>query len=80
MAEFITIASFTYPSEIVVLKSILEYEGIAHFFQNETIISVDPLASLAYGGIQLKIHPKDITVVQNILNNLNNNSELKIVK
>lgn len=77
MTDFITIAIFNFPQEIVVLKSILENEGIVHYFENETIVSVDPFASLAFGGIKLKIHPNDKEIVQTILDNLNNN--LKIV-
>ena len=77
MKDFITIAVFNFPQEIAVLKSILENEGIVHYFENETIVSVDPFASIAYGGIKLKIHPNDKEDVQKILDNLNNN--LKVV-
>ena len=77
MKDLITIAVFNFPQEIAVLKSILENEGIVHYFENETIVSVDPFASLAYGGIKLKIHPNDREVVQQILDNLNTN--LKVV-
>lgn len=73
MKDFITIAIFNFPQEIVVLKSVLENEGIVHYFENETIISVDPFASIAFGGIKLKIHPNDKEIVQTILDNLNNN-------
>ncbi|MCZ8089296.1 DUF2007 domain-containing protein [Flavobacterium sp.] len=76
MKDFITIAVFNFPQEIVVLKSILENEGIVHYFENETIISVDPFASIAFGGIKLKIHPNDIEMVQMILDNLNSNLEI----
>ena len=72
MTDFITIAIFNFPQEIVVLKSVLENEGIVHYFENETIVSVDPFASIAFGGIKLKIHPKDQEIVQTILDNLNN--------
>ncbi len=77
MTDFITIAIFNLPQDIVILKSILENEGIVHYFENETIVSVDPFASIAYGGIKLKIHPNDKEDVQKILDNLNNN--LKVV-
>jgi hypothetical protein len=73
MEEFVTIATFNFPHEIIVLKSILQNEGISFFFQNETLVSVNPLASYAYGGIQLKIHPNDFETVQNILDELKNN-------
>lgn len=54
MNEFVTIATFNFAHEISVLRTILEREAIPHLFQNENLISIDPLASLAYGGIQLK--------------------------
>lgn len=76
MKDFITIAVFNFPQEIVVLKSILENEGIVHYFENETIVSVDPFASIAFGGIKLKIHPNDKEMVQTILDNLNSNLEI----
>jgi hypothetical protein len=73
MKDFITIAIFNFPQETLVLKTILDHEGITYFFENETIVSVDPFASIAYGGIKLKIHPNDKELVQLILDQLNNN-------
>lgn len=78
MTELVTIAVFNYPQEIVVLKSILVNKGIFHYFENETLISIDPFASFAYGGIKLKIKPEDTSTVQSILDDLNNH--LKIVE
>lgn len=77
MTEFITVATFNFAHEITILKTILDNEGIPYLFQNENLISVDPLATFAYGGIQLKVHPNDVDQVKEILNNLDNN--LKIV-
>ncbi|HSD09152.1 DUF2007 domain-containing protein [Flavobacterium sp.] len=77
MKDFKTIAIFNYSHEIVVLRHILDQEGIHYFFENEYIISIDPLATFAYGGIQLKVHPNDFEKVQEILDNLN--PKLKIV-
>ena len=71
MKDFKTIAIFNYSHEIVVLKHILDQEGIHYFFENEYIISIDPLASFAYGGIKLKVHLNDFEQVQEILDNLN---------
>lgn len=76
MTEFITVATFNFPHEIIVLKSILDHKGIPYLFQNENLISVNPLASYAYGGINLKVHPNDVEKVQEILNNLNTNLEI----
>ncbi len=77
MTEFVTIATFTFAHEIMVLKTILDREGIPYLFQNENLVSSDPIASFAYGGIHLKIHPNDKEVVQQILEDLN--TTLKIV-
>ena len=73
MEEFVTIATFNFSHEIIVLKSIIQNKGIAFLFLNETLVSVNPLASYAYGGIELKIHPNDFELVQSILDKLNNN-------
>ena len=70
MKSFKTIAIFNYSHEIVVIKHILDQEEIHYFFENEYIVSIDPLASFAYGGIKLKVHPNDFEQVQEILHNL----------
>ncbi len=72
MNEFITIATFNFSYEITILKSILDDKGIRYFFKNENLVSIDPLASYAYGGIDLQIHPNDAEQVKEILDNLNN--------
>ena len=76
MEDFQTIATFNYPHEIIVLKSILQNEGIPFLFQNENLVNANPFASFAYGGIILKIHKNDFEIVQNILDNLNNRMEI----
>ena len=43
MTEFITVATFNFAHEIIVLKSILENEGIPYLFQNKNLISMDPI-------------------------------------
>ncbi|WP_291114759.1 DUF2007 domain-containing protein [Flavobacterium sp. UBA6135] len=78
MKDFVTVAVFNLPTEIAVLKTILENEGIHYFFENETIVSIDPFASIAYGGIKLKVHRNDVEVVKGILDNLD--SHLRIVE
>jgi hypothetical protein len=76
MDHFQTITTFNFAHEIIVLKSILQNEGIPFLFQNENLISIDPFASIAYGGIHLKVHINDFERVQTILDNLNNNLEI----
>jgi hypothetical protein len=77
MESFKTIAVFNFDHETVVLKHLLEQEGIPYFFENEITLSVVPLYTSALGGIKLKVHPNDFEQVQEILDNLNN--PLKIV-
>ena len=77
MQNFVVVAIFNLPTDIPVIKSILEHEGIPYFFENETIVSIDPLASIAYGGIKLKVHPEDAAFVKEIIDNLD--SKLRIV-
>ena len=79
MTEFITVATFNFTHEITILKTILDNEGIPYLFQNENLVSVDPLASFAYGGIILKVHPNDVEQVKEIMDNLSGNKNLRIV-
>lgn len=79
MKDFITIATFTYPHEYMVLKLLLEQESISYFFRNETMIGVFPFYSNALGGIRLLVHQNDKDRAVQILNDLNDNSHLRIV-
>lgn len=76
MTEFITVATFNFAHEITILKTLLDNEGIPYFFQNENLISINPFATIAYGGIDLKVHPNDVNQVKEILNNLNTNLDI----
>ena len=79
MENFITVAIFNYQHETLIVKNLLEQEGIAYFFENETIVGIDPFATIAYGGIKLKVHPNDEATVKEILKKLNEDDYLKIV-
>lgn len=79
MEFYKTIAIFTYPSEYTVLQHLLQQHNIRFVFENETMISVLPFHSNAIGGIRLKVHLDDIAAAKEILNNLNNSSQLRIV-
>ncbi|MCQ0112823.1 hypothetical protein SAMN04487906_0455 [Zhouia amylolytica] len=80
MKNFITVATFTYPHEYIVLKSVLTEEEVPFFFENETIVSVSPFYSFALGGIKLKVHKAYVDFVKEIINDLNQpNSHLKLV-
>jgi len=79
MKDFIIIKSFTYSFEYAVLKLLLDQESISYVFENETMIGVFPFYSNALGGIHLKVHQKDKNKVLQIIEDLNNKSDLRIV-
>ncbi|WP_396179492.1 DUF2007 domain-containing protein [Flavobacterium sp.] len=79
MKDFQTIAVFSYPHEIVVLRHILDQEQIQYYFENETMMNIVPFYGTALGGIKLKIHPNDFNTVQTILKELEDNNHLKVV-
>ncbi|AXG73672.1 DUF2007 domain-containing protein [Flavobacterium arcticum] len=79
MKEFVTIAVFTYPHEIAILKHLLIESGINFFFENETMTAIVPMYSFALGGIKLKVHPNDIETVKTILKDFSSNTNLRIV-
>jgi hypothetical protein len=79
MEHFKTIAIFTYPSEYAVLKLLLEQHGLRFVFQNETMVSVLPFHSNAFGGIRLQVHPEDIPQALQLIEKLNGTTNLKIV-
>ena len=79
MEGFETIAIFTYPSEYTILKHLFDQEQIRHVFQNETMIGVLPFHSNAFGGIRLKVHPEDISKAKEIITDLDNQGNLRIV-
>lgn len=79
MENFQVVAIFTYPSEYAVLELLLQQNQIRYVFRNATMVGVLPFHSNAVGGIRLMVHPDDLELTKEILNNLNNTSDLKIV-
>ncbi|HYD92048.1 MAG TPA: DUF2007 domain-containing protein [Flavobacterium sp.] len=79
MEHFVTAAVFTYPYEITVLKLLLQEAGIQFYIENETMTEVFPFYSQALGGLQVKVHPKDLEAVKEILRKLEDGNNLKIV-
>ena len=79
MKDFKTIAIYTFPSEYAVLKLLFDQQEIRYIFLHETMIGVLPFHSNAFGGIRLQVHKDDIKKAQEIINDLDHPSELKIV-
>ncbi|HLF50988.1 DUF2007 domain-containing protein [Flavobacterium sp.] len=79
MEEFVTVAIFYYPHEIVILKHLLDDAQLHYYFENEMMTTIAPMYTQALGGIKLKVHPNDIETVKEILDQLNDETNLKIV-
>ena len=79
MEDFKTMAVFSNSDEYIVLKHLLEQAEIRFIFQNETMISVLPFHSNAFGGIRLKVHPQDIEKAKVIIFSLEDDSHLSVV-
>ena len=79
MKDFITIANFTYQSEYVVLKLLLQQEEIPFVFLNETSSSILPITFCGKGGIRLQVHKIDSKKVLKIINDLDRDVSLEIV-
>ena len=79
MENYVTVAIFTYASEYAVLEHLLQQADIPYVFQNETMISVLPFHSNAFGGIRLKVHPDHQEQTKKIIEDLDNSADLKIV-
>ncbi len=79
MKDSVIVATFTYSFEYTVLRLLLEQQQISYFFENETMAGVFPFYSQALGGIHLRVHPKDSDRVKKLIEDLKNNSKLRIV-
>lgn len=65
--ELVTIATFNLPTQVALLRSRLESEGIECFLDNELTIQTDPLLSPALGGVRLNVMEKDVEQARLIL-------------
>lgn len=77
--RYIQLAVFTYESEYSILRNLLDQEGIRYIFKNQTIATVLPFHSHAFGGIRLLIHPEDHEEAQAILDDFNSN-EFRVIR
>ncbi len=59
MDKLVTIATFTYHSELTVIKAKLESENIECFIQDEMTAQIYSFASNAIGGIKLQVKQSD---------------------
>ncbi len=67
MNDFVVVAIFNNQRETMKIRSIMERKKIPYIIQDETVVSVDPLQSIGFGNISLKIEEQNIDKVKNIL-------------
>lgn len=60
MDNLVTIKTFNYPHEAMVLQSRLESEGIPCFLKDAVLTQVHPWYSNAIGGVKLQIRESDV--------------------
>lgn len=68
--EFVTIATFTLPSELAVIKGKLESEGIDCFVKDELTVQVHNFLSNAVGGIKLQVRNTDASKATELLKDM----------
>jgi hypothetical protein len=64
---FITIADFTWPTDAVVPRGLLEDAGIETHLKDELTVQVYNLYSNAVGGVKLQVRAADVEEARNIL-------------
>jgi len=59
MGTLVTIKTFTYSHEAVIIRSRLEADGIRCFVQDELTTQIHPFMSSAIGGVKLQVRDED---------------------
>jgi hypothetical protein len=67
MENWITVATFTYPTELALVKSFLEAEKIEFNVKDELAVQADNFLSNAIGGVKLQVKEKDLERVKEIV-------------
>jgi len=65
--KFITVLTFTFASEVAIIRGRLESEGITCFVQDELTVQVTPFYSNAIGGVKLQVRESDLRQAIEIL-------------
>ena len=67
MDNFVTIMTFTHPTELAVLRTRLEADGIECLVLDELTAQVNPFYSNAIGGVKLQVKESDVPKTIEIL-------------
>lgn len=65
--SLVTLRTYTSQSELAVVRSLLDSEGIETIVLNENLIQVQPFLSNAIGGIKLQVFEEDYEKADKIL-------------
>ncbi len=68
--SFVTIATFQYSSEALVVQGKLESENVETFLVDEYTVDTDPLVSNAIGGVKLQVHVNEFKKAEMLLKEL----------
>ena len=77
MNDFVVVAIFNNQKENMKLRSVLKRKKIPYIIQDETVVSVDPLQSIGFGNITLKVEEQNVDKVKKIL--IDNKKEKLII-
>lgn len=67
MKDFVTIATFTLPTDLVIAKGVLESRNIECIVEDELTVQVYNFISNAIGGVKLKVHSENFEHAKSIL-------------
>ncbi len=80
MKAYRLLAIFTYQYEYAVLEGLFREAEINYLIINDTLASILPFHSNAFGGIQILVHRKDFEEAKRILDSFTDTTpNLKIV-
>jgi hypothetical protein len=65
--KFVTIKTFTYSTEVAIIRGRLESEGIECAVQDELTVQANPFYSNAIGGVKLQVRQSDVQKAIEIL-------------
>ena len=67
MINYTVIATYTYPSELIVVRSLLESNGIECYVRDELTVQVHNFYSNAIGGIRMEIPNDQIDLAKQLM-------------
>ena len=65
--RLVTIATFSFPPEAYIFKMKLESQGIQSYIEDEYVVTMMWLYSLAVGGVKLKVRESDESLAIEII-------------